>query len=98
MSRSGRNADGDQLLFVHQGEGALFCDYGHIAYEAGDYLYLPRGTMWRLSPSAPTAILTIQATNAHFTLPDKGMLGGHAIFDPAMLDGIEAIKGHRAAP
>ncbi|WP_332771662.1 homogentisate 1,2-dioxygenase [Phenylobacterium sp.] len=94
-----RNADGDQLLFVHQGQGDLFCDYGHIAYEAGDYLYLPRGTMWRLSPAEPTAILMIQATNSHFTLPDKGLLGGHALFDPAMLDTPElneAFKAHQA--
>lgn len=94
-----RNADGDQLLFVHQGRGDLFCDYGHIAYEAGDYLYLPRGTMWRLSPAEPTAILTIQATNSHFTLPDKGLLGGHALFDPAMLDTPElneSFKAHQA--
>ena len=94
-----RNADGDQLLFVHQGGGDLFCDYGHIAYEAGDYLYLPRGTMWRLSPAEPTAVLMIQATNSHFTLPDKGLLGGHALFDPAMLDTPElnaAFKAHQA--
>ena len=80
-----RNADGDQLLFVHQGAGELFCDYGRLDYEAGDYLYLPRGTMWRLRPTAPTAILAIQATNTHFVLPDKGLLGGHALFDPALL-------------
>ena len=86
MPALARNADGDQLLFVHQGRGDLFCDYGHIAYEPGDYIYLPRGTMWRLEPAEPAAILTIQATNSHFTLPDKGMLGGHAIFDPSMLD------------
>ncbi|MES2895366.1 MAG: homogentisate 1,2-dioxygenase [Pseudomonadota bacterium] len=91
-----RNADGDQLLFVHQGRGDLFCDYGHIAYEAGDYLYLPRGTMWRLSPAEPTAILTIQATNSHFTLPDKGLLGGHALFDPAMLDTPELNESFKA--
>ncbi len=80
-----RNADGDQLLFVHAGSGDLFCDFGRLAYEAGDYLYLPRGTMWRLSPATPTAVLMIQATNGHFTLPDKGLLGNHALFDPAML-------------
>ena len=80
-----RNADGDQLLFVHAGSGELLCDFGRLSYEAGDYLYLPRGTMWRLSPVAPTAILMIQATNGHFTLPDKGLLGPHALFDPAML-------------
>ena len=86
MPTLARNADGDQLLFVHQGTGELFCDYGRLVYSTGDYLYLPRGTMWRLSPTEPTAILMIQATNTHFTAPDKGLLGGHAIFDPAMLD------------
>ena len=86
MPALARNADGDQLLFVHQGTGELFCDYGRLVYSVGDYLYLPRGTMWRLSPTEPTAILMIQATNTHFTAPDKGLLGGHAIFDPAMLD------------
>jgi homogentisate 1,2-dioxygenase len=86
MACLARNADGDQLLFVHQGRGDLFCDYGHIAFAAGDYLYLPRGTMWRLSPVEPASLLMIQATNSHFTLPDRGMLGPHAVFDPAMLD------------
>ena len=85
MPALARNADGDQLLFIHAGAGDLFCDYGHLSYTAGDYLYLPRGTMWRLSPSEPTAVLTIQATNTHFTLPDRGLLGPHAFFDPAML-------------
>jgi homogentisate 1,2-dioxygenase len=99
MPALARNADGDQLLFIHAGQGDLFCDYGHIAYEAGDYIYLPRGTMWRLRPSEPTAVLTIQATNSHFTLPDKGLLGGHALFDPAMLDTPvmdEAFTAHQA--
>jgi homogentisate 1,2-dioxygenase len=86
MPALARNADGDQLLFVHEGRGDLFCDFGRIAYEPGDYLYLPRGTMWRLACAEPTRVLMIQATGAHFTLPDKGILGPHAIFDPAMLD------------
>ena len=99
MPALARNADGDQLLFIHEGAGDLFCDFGRIAYVAGDYLYLPRGTMWRLAPSAPTAILTIQATNGHFTLPDKGLLGPHALFDPAMLDMPvmdEAFRAHQS--
>jgi homogentisate 1,2-dioxygenase len=86
MPALARNADGDLLLFVHQGAGELFCDYGRLGYRTGDYLYLPRGTMWRLEPAQPTALLTIQATNSHFGLPDKGLLGGHALFDPAMLE------------
>ena len=94
-----RNADGDQLLFIHKGEGDLFTDYGRIRYESGDYLYLPRGTMWRLRPEAETAILMIEATNTHYTLPDRGLLGPHAIFDPSILETPkmdEAFRAHQA--
>ena len=86
MDALARNADGDELLFVHQGRGDLFCDFGHLAFEAGDYIILPRGTMWRLECAEPAAILLIEATNASYMLPEKGLVGGHAIFDPAMLD------------
>jgi homogentisate 1,2-dioxygenase len=86
MPELARNADGDQLLFVHQGEGALFCDYGHLPIEAGDYVLLPRGTMWRIDARAPLAILCIEATNSSYELPDRGLLGPHAIFDQAVLD------------
>ena len=99
LTELARNADGDQLLFIHAGEGDLFCDFGRIGYRTGDYLYLPRGTLWRLSPASATAVLTIQATNSHFTLPDKGLLGPHAIFDPALLDTPvmdEAFRDHQA--
>jgi homogentisate 1,2-dioxygenase len=80
-----RNSDGDTLLFVHAGAGDLFCDFGHLAYSEGDYLLLPRGTMWRIEPSEPTTTLVIEATNGSFRLPEKGILGPHAIFDPAAL-------------
>jgi homogentisate 1,2-dioxygenase len=101
MPALARNADGDQLLFVHQGAGDLFSDFGRIAYRAGDYLYLPRGTMWRLAPSEATAILMIQATNTHYKLPDRGLMGPHALFDPALLDTPvmdEAFRAHQAEP
>jgi homogentisate 1,2-dioxygenase len=101
MPALARNADGDQLLFVHQGRGELFCDYGRLPYEAGDYLYLPRGTMWRLSPSEPTAILMIEAVNTHYRLPDRGLMGGHAQFDPAVLETPvidEAFRAHQDEP
>lgn len=99
MDGLARNADGDQLLFVHAGEGDLFCDYGRIAYEAGDYIVLPRGTMWRLAPGRASAFLMIEATNTHYTLPDKGLVGPHAIFDPALLDAPkmdEVFRTHQA--
>jgi len=86
MTTLARNGDGDQLLFIHAGRADLFCDFGHIEVVKGDYVYLPRGTMWRLSPSEPLAVLMIEATNTHYTLPDRGLVGPHAVFDPAVLD------------
>ena len=81
-----RNADGDELLFVHQGGGDLYCDYGHLTFRDGDYILMPRGTMWRLEISEATSLLLIEASNSSYKLPEKGILGDHAIFDPAVLD------------
>jgi homogentisate 1,2-dioxygenase len=81
-----RNSDGDELLFIHNGSGDLFCDFGHLEYHAGDYIMLPRSTMWRIAPFEKTDILLMEATNDSYRLPDKGLLGEHAFFDPAMLD------------
>ncbi len=81
-----RNADGDELIFVHEGEGDLLCDYGRLAFRDGDYVILPRGTMWRVAARAPVTALLVEATNDSYRLPEKGLVGKHAIFDPAMLE------------
>jgi len=86
MDHLARNADGDELLFVHRGRGELYCDFGHLTFAAGDYIVLPRGTMWRLDCAEPVMALLIEATNSSYMLPEKGLVGHHAIFDPAMLD------------
>src|SRR5690606_2674682 len=81
-----RNGDGDELLFVHRGSCDFFCDYGHLEMPAGDYVVIPRGTMWRISMREPLQALLIEATNSSYSLPGKGLVGNHAIFDPAVLD------------
>ena len=86
MPALARNGDGDQLLFVHAGGGEFFSDFGHLTLAAGDYVVIPRGTMWRIDPAAPLAVLMVEASGSTFGLPDRGLLGPHAIFDPAMLD------------
>lgn len=86
MQALARNADGDDLWFIHQGAAELFCDYGHLSLREGDYVVVPRGTLWRLEPTSPVRMLMIEATNEAYQLPDKGLLGPQAIFDPAMLD------------
>jgi len=53
MDQLVRNADGDQLLFVHRGQGELYCDFGHLAFATGDYLVLPRARCggWSVLPA-----------------------------------------------
>lgn len=79
-----RNADADELLFVHAGAGRLETDFGPLAYEPGDYLVIPRGTLYRLAPTSATRLLIVETTG-ELALPDRGMLGQHALFDPAVL-------------
>jgi homogentisate 1,2-dioxygenase len=85
MNHLVRNADGDDLIFVHHGAGRLFCDYGLIDLRDGDYLVVPRGTMWRLEPSEPMTLLLIEATDDRYRLPARGLVGDHALFDPGVL-------------
>jgi homogentisate 1,2-dioxygenase len=79
-----RNADGDELLFLHRGSGDFFCDYGHIALSEGDYLVLPKGCTWRYEPLAATEMLLLEATSAAFSLPSPSILGRTAPFDPGV--------------
>ncbi len=81
-----RNADGDELLFVHSGDGDLYCDYGRLSFREGDYIVLPRGTLWRIEIRAPMVALMVEATGHSYGLPEKGLVGAQAIFDPAILD------------
>lgn len=43
-----KNADADEILFIHQGSGVLHTMYGQIGFNYGDYLVIPRGTIYRL--------------------------------------------------
>ena len=81
-----RNADGDELIFIHEGAGELFCDYGHMSFRDGDYILLPRGTLWRIEATAPVTALLIEASGSSYQLPERGLVGRHAFFDPAVLE------------
>src|SRR5688500_14283030 len=59
MDHLSRNADGDDLWFIHAGSGELFCDFGRLEFRAGDYILIPRGTMWRVELREPLAALAI---------------------------------------
>jgi len=81
-----RNADGDDVYFIHAGGGRLETTFGVLDYAAGDYLVLPRGTTYRFLPSeGPQRYLLIEAFS-EVCIPDRNQLGPNALFDPAMID------------
>lgn len=43
-----KNADADEMIFIHSGSGILKTMYGSIHFEYGDYLIIPRGTVYQL--------------------------------------------------
>jgi homogentisate 1,2-dioxygenase len=79
-----RNGDGDEVRFIHEGEGTLQTDYGDLAYRTGDYLVIPRGTTFRFVTAKPNTHLVIESAT-EVGLPDRGMLGRHAQFDPMIM-------------
>jgi homogentisate 1,2-dioxygenase len=43
-----KNADADEVIFIHEGSGTLKTIYGQINFEYGDYLVVPRGVIYQL--------------------------------------------------
>ncbi len=43
-----KNADADEMIFVHRGKGTLKTMFGHIPFRYGDYLIIPRGTIYQM--------------------------------------------------
>ena len=43
-----KNADADELIFIHEGSGTLKTVYGNLPFAYGDYLIVPRGTVYQV--------------------------------------------------
>lgn len=43
-----KNADADEMIFVHEGEGTVFTMYGELNFKYGDYIIIPRGTVYKI--------------------------------------------------
>jgi homogentisate 1,2-dioxygenase len=86
MSYFLRDADGDVCYFVHRGSGTLETDYGPLTYREGDYLIVPKGTTHRIVPRGDDNFFFIIEGSGEYHLPDRGLMGKHAQFDPGVLE------------
>ncbi len=60
-----KNADGDDLLFIHEGSGHLETMFGTLAFSAGDYLVIPRGVIYRqIFAPGEARVLVIESSSA----------------------------------
>ena len=44
-----KNADADEMIFVHEGTGILKTQYGNLDFAYGDYLVIPRGSIYQIT-------------------------------------------------
>jgi homogentisate 1,2-dioxygenase len=66
-----KNADADELIFVHQGSGKLRTNFGNINFEYGDYLVIPRGVIYQIEFDSPDNRLLIAESFHPIYTPKK---------------------------
>jgi homogentisate 1,2-dioxygenase len=43
-----KNADADEVIFVHEGNGVMHTAYGNLRFGYGDYIVVPRGVIYQI--------------------------------------------------
>lgn len=63
-----KNADADEMLFVHRGSGVLKTFMGNIPFEYGDYLIIPRGMIYQIHfDSSDNRLLYLETPHPLYT-------------------------------
>ena len=80
-----KNADADELLFVHKGSGEVHTMYGILSFKYGDYILIPRGTVYQIRfDSIDNKLLYVESFDPIFTprryRNDFGQLLEHSPF------------------
>jgi homogentisate 1,2-dioxygenase len=80
-----KNADADEVLFIHEGTGRLKTMYGQLPFAYGDYVVVPRGTVYQIEFDTPHNRLFIVESFGPITTPKRyrnafGQLLEHAPF------------------
>ena len=79
-----RDGEGDEVIFVHEGEGVVETIFGELPYRKCDYVVIPRGTTYRFRFDTPQRWLTFY-TPGEIETPNRyrnryGQLLEHAPF------------------
>ncbi len=80
-----KNSQADELLFIHEGSGVLKTGFGEIRFVYGDYIVIPRGTIYQLTFDTPENRLFIVESFSPLRTPKRyrnafGQLEEHSPF------------------
>lgn len=56
-----KNGEADEMLFFHEGSGWLYSQFGKLRIEQGDYVVIPRTTIYRLETEGAARILVVES-------------------------------------
>ena len=63
-----KNADADELIFIHKGKGKLRTFMGNINFEYGDYLIIPRGMIYQIEfETAENRLFYVESFAPYYT-------------------------------
>jgi homogentisate 1,2-dioxygenase len=63
-----KNADADELIFIHKGKGKLKTFMGNIQFEYGDYLVIPRGMIYQIEfETTDNRLLYVESFEPYYT-------------------------------
>jgi homogentisate 1,2-dioxygenase len=94
-----KNADADELLFIHKGNGKLYTMFGELKFQYGDYIVIPRGTVYKIEfDTTDNRILFVESFDPIFTprryRNDFGQLLEHSPFCERDIQQPQNLKTH----
>jgi len=66
-----KNAENDEIMFIHDGEGTMHTMYGDIPFFPGDYIVMPRGTIWQIEFKQTPVRMIIIESHGEVTIPQR---------------------------
>lgn len=66
-----KNADADEVIFIHEGSGRLRTMYGNLPFAYGDYIVVPRGTTYQMEFDGADNRLFIVESYGPITTPKR---------------------------
>lgn len=80
-----KNADSDEVIFIHEGSGRVRTQYGQIPFGYGDYVVIPRGAIYTIEFTTEENRLLIVESHSPLHFPKRylskyGQLMEHSPF------------------